>query len=150
MSTTEVRTSGSPLPPGFALVMESDADLRATICNALTLDGYRVEEASDCAGVLAWRTKATGDLPDDFLLALGAGEVDTDWEALRVALDEDALLSRAAVIVLLTIRNGLTFPARARIVQKPFDMENLLALVASDMASSRGRAVGRAHSPADG
>ena len=47
-------------------------------------------------------------------------------------------------------RNGLTFPARARIVQKPFDMENLLALVASDMASSRGKAVGRAHSPADG
>jgi len=150
MSTTEVRTSGSPLPPGFALVMESDADLRATICNALTLDGYRVEGVSDCAGVLAWRSEAAGDLPDDFLLALGAGEVDTDWEALRVALDEDAGLSRAAVIVLLTIRNGLTFPARARIVQKPFDMENLLALVASDMASSRGKAVGRAHSPADG
>jgi len=150
MSTTEVRTSGSPLPPGFALVMESDADLRATICNALTLDGYRVEEASDCAGVLAWRTNAAGDLPDDFLLALGAGEVDADWEALRVALDEDALLSRAAVIVLLTIRNGLTFPARARIVQKPFDMEHLLAIVASDMASSRGRVVGRANSPADG
>ena len=144
MINTELRNTRTGAA-GFALVMESDADLRATICNALTLDGYRVEEVSDCAGVLALRTRAAGDLPNDFLLALGAGEVDADWQALRVALDEDAVLSRAAVIVLLTIRNGLTFPARARIVQKPFDMERLLALVASDMASR----VGRAHSPAD-
>jgi hypothetical protein len=41
------------------------------------------------------------------------------------------------VIVLLTIRNGLTFPKRARIVQKPFAIDALLALVASDMAASR-------------
>ena len=44
------------------------------------------------------------------------------------------MLSHAAVIVLLTIRNGLNFPARARILQKPFALEKLLALVASDMA----------------
>ena len=47
------------------------------------------------------------------------------------------MLSRAAVIVLLTIRNGLTFPARARILQKPFAIEKLLTLVASDMTRRR-------------
>lgn len=123
-------------PRGFALVMEADVDLRAMICSALVSEGHRVESVADCAGVLAWRS-GVEPLPDDFLLALGAGRVDPDWEALRVALDEDAVLSRAAVIVLLTIRNGLTFPKRARIVQKPFAIDALLALVASDMAAPR-------------
>ena len=120
---------------GFALVMESDVDLRDTICSALVLEGHRVESVSDCAGVLSWR-KSLGPLPDDLLLALGAGEFDPDWATLRVALDEDAVLSRASVIVLLTIQNGLTFPARARIVQKPFAIEKLMALVASDMKAA--------------
>jgi hypothetical protein len=40
------------------------------------------------------------------------------------------------VIVLLTIRNGLTFPARARILQKPFAMEELRALVDSDVRAA--------------
>jgi hypothetical protein len=47
------------------------------------------------------------------------------------------VLARTAVIVLLTIRNGLTFPARARILQKPFAIEELLALVASDVAAAQ-------------
>jgi hypothetical protein len=71
------------------------------------------------------------------VLALGAGELDPQWKTLQVALDGDAVLARTAVIVLLTIRNGLTFPARARILQKPFAIEKLLALVASDVAASR-------------
>ena len=123
-------------PRGFALVMESDADLRGMICSALLSEGHRVESVADCAGVLAWRS-SVGALPDDLLLALGAGRLDPDWETLRLALDEDAALSRAAVIVLLTIRNGLSFPKRARIVQKPFAIDALLALVASDMAAAR-------------
>ncbi len=133
MSNIEKRRS-RPRPPGFALVMEPDLELRAVIREALLLDGHRVECVADCAGVLARRSKV-GPLPDEFVLALGAGELDPDWETLQVALDDDAMLSRAAVIVLLTIRNGLTFPVRARILQKPFAMEELLALVASDMAA---------------
>jgi hypothetical protein len=133
MSTTQTHQAGPP--PGFALVMEPDADLRATLCAALALDGYRVESVADCAGVLAWRDGAA-PVPDDFLLALGARDLDPDWKKLCIALDEDVGLSRAAVIVLLTIRNGLSFPDRARIVQKPFDMDALMALVASDMASA--------------
>jgi len=124
-----------PGPPGFALVMESDVDLRAVIRAGLLLDGHRVECVPDCAGVLAWRS-SVGPLPDAFVLALGAGEADPDWATLQVALDDDAVLSRAAVIVLLTIRNGLTFPARARILQKPFAMEELLALVTSHVAAA--------------
>jgi len=130
----------SPGPQGFGLVMESDVDLRAVICSALLLDGYRVECVSNCAGVLA-RRKNVGALPDELVLALGAGELDPDWGALKLALDEDAVLMRVAVIVLLTIRNGLTFPARARILQKPFAIEELLALVASDVAAAQRRPV---------
>ncbi|MFL5412851.1 MAG: hypothetical protein ACJ79D_15905 [Myxococcales bacterium] len=118
-------------PTGFAVVMESDLDLRAVLRDALVLDGHRVECARDCAAVLARR----GPPPDELVLALGGADPDPEWETLRGALDRDAVLSRAAVIVLLTIRNGLTFPSRARIVQKPFAMEKLLALVASDMAT---------------
>jgi DNA-binding response OmpR family regulator len=122
-------------PPFFALVMESDLDLCAVIRAGLQLDGHRVECVADCAGVLAWRS-SVGPQPDEFVLALGAGDLDPDWKTLQLALDDHAVLSRAAVIVLLTIRNGLEFPARARILQKPFAMEKLLALVASDMAAS--------------
>jgi len=121
--------------PAFALVMEADLDLCAMLRTALLLDGHRVECVADCAGVLAWRDNA-GPVPNEFVLALGAGEQDPEWETLKSALDDDAALSRAAVIVLLTIRNGLTFPARARILQKPFALEELLALVASDMAAA--------------
>jgi DNA-binding response OmpR family regulator len=132
---TGIRKAGAGAV-GFALVMESDVDLRATICSALLLEGHRVESVADCAGVLSWR-KGLGPFPDDLLLALGAGQLDPDWAALRVALDEDAVLSRASVIVLLTIQNGLTFPARARVVQKPFAIEKLMALVASDMKAAQ-------------
>jgi DNA-binding response OmpR family regulator len=125
----------SKVTTGFALVMESDLDLRGVIHDALVLDGYRVECVSDCAAVLARRT-AVGPSPDELVLALGAGDEDPDWNTLLGALDQDRALSRAAVIVLLTIRNGMTFPARARIVQKPFAIEELLALVAADMATA--------------
>jgi len=122
-------------PPFFALVMESDLELRAVLRAGLELDGHRVECVADCAGVLAWRS-FVGPQPDEFVLALGAGDLDPDWKTLQMELDDHAVLSRAAVIVLLTIRNGLTFPSRARVLQKPFAMEELLALVASDMAAA--------------
>jgi DNA-binding response OmpR family regulator len=134
MSTT-VKPRAREGPPFFALVMESDVDLRAVIQTGLQLDGHRVECVADCAGVLAWRSCA-GARPDEFVLGLGAGDLDPDWETLRMELDDHAALSPAALIVLLTIRNGLTFPARARVLQKPFAMEELLALVASDMAGA--------------
>ena len=134
MSNIEKRKSPAGLP-GFAVVMESDPELCAVIRAALLLDGHRVECVSDCAGVLAWRSNV-GPLPHAFVLALGAGEPDPDWATLQVALDDDVVLSRAAVIVLLTIRNGLTFPSRARILQKPFAMEKLLALVTSDLSAT--------------
>ena len=124
-----------PGPPGFALVMEPDLDLRAVIRTGLLLDGHRVECVPDCAGVLAWRSKV-GPFPDAFVLALGSAEPDPDWATLQVALNDDVVLSRAAVIVLLTIRNGLTFPARTRFLQKPFAMEELLALITSDVAAA--------------
>jgi len=120
---------------GFALVMESDLDLRGVIHDALVLDGHRVECVSGCAAVLARRT-GSGPSPDELVLALGAGDEDPDWNTLRAVLDQGTAFSRAAVIVLLTIRNGMTFPARARIVQKPFAIEELLALVAADMATA--------------
>src|SRR5256885_1357566 len=110
---------------GLALVMESDLDLRGVIHDALVLDGHRVECVPDCAAVLSRRTSG-GPLPDEFVLALGAGKQDPDWDTLRGALDQDEVLSRAAIIVLLTIRNGMTFPARTRFVQKPFAMEDRL------------------------
>lgn len=141
MSTSEKPASekpaSRPTAPGFALVMEADLDLRAVIRAALLLDGHRVECVEDCAGVLAWRRDKVGPVPDEFVLALGAGQLDPEWETLKSALDDDAMLSRAPVIVLLTIRNGLSFPVRARILQKPFAIEKLLALVASDMAAAR-------------
>jgi len=67
----------SPGPPGFALVMESDLDLRAVIRAALLLDGHRVECVPDCAGVLAFRTHGLPQ-PHAFVLALGAGDLDPD------------------------------------------------------------------------
>ena len=108
-----------PGPPGFALVMESDLDLRAVIRAALLLDGHRVECVPDCAGVLAWRRSSVDPQPHAFVLALGAGEPDKDWATLQRALDDDVVLSRSAVIVLLTIRirnglNGRSYSLRCR------------------------------------
>jgi hypothetical protein len=101
---------------------------------ALRAEGYRVELAADCASVLAWRTAAPP--ADELILALGAGERDPDWETLRLALDEDRLLERSSVIVPLALPNGFTFATRARIVQKPFAIEAVFGLVASDAADS--------------
>lgn len=120
---------------GLALVMEPDADHRATLGSALSLEGHRVESMSDCASVLEWCAR-TGPAPDDIVLALGAGAPDPGWKSLRRALDDDWVLSRVALIVLLTIRDGLTFPKRARVLQKPFAMDELLALVAADVAAA--------------
>ena len=125
-------------PSGLALLMESDVELSAVIRAGLLLDGHRVESMANCAEVLAWRARG-GPVPGAFLLALGAGEADPDWDALHAALDEDEALAGIAVIVLLTIRNGLTFPARARVVQKPFELERLMEMVASDMRAAAGR-----------
>src|SRR3954470_15861605 len=82
-----------PTATGFALVMESDIDLRGVICDALVLDGHRVECVADCAAVLA-RRPSGATLPDEFVLALGAGENDPDWDTLRGALYRGAGPSR--------------------------------------------------------
>jgi hypothetical protein len=129
--------SAKTWPQGFVLVMEPDADVRAMMGTALRADGRRVELLPDCASVLAWRSAAP--IADELILTLGAGERDPDWEALRLALDEDPRLAKAPVIVVLTILNGFTFPKRARIVQKPFAIETLLSMVASDVADSLRR-----------
>jgi DNA-binding response OmpR family regulator len=133
MSTND---GGNGAARGFAVVMEPDADLRGMICTALLLEGHRVECADDCKSVLSFR-ESLGGAPGDLLLALGAGNPDPDWGRLRRALDDDPVLSQAPVIVLLTIRNGLSFPKRARIVQKPFALDALLALVAADFEAAR-------------
>jgi hypothetical protein len=136
MSSMSTQHGGNGAADGFALVMESDADLRGMICSALLLEGHRVECVPDCRSVLSLHESA-GPWPGELLLALGAGDPDPDWGRLHAALDDDRVLSRAAVIILLTIRNGLTFPKRARIVQKPFALDALLALVASDFEAAR-------------
>jgi len=106
------------------LVVDDDQEIREMIAEALALDGYRVISASN--GKIALE-QAREEPPDLIVLDLMM-PVMNGWEFLE-AQREDPDLAPVPVIV------DTAFPetqldGAAAILQKPFDVDTLLATVA--------------------
>jgi CheY-like chemotaxis protein len=106
------------------LVVDDERDICDVMAEALTLDGHRVLTASN--GQMALE-QARKDRPDLIVLDLMM-PVMSGWEFLE-AQREDPALASVPVIV------GTAFPetqvdGAAVILQKPFDVDTLLAAVA--------------------
>jgi CheY-like chemotaxis protein len=117
------------------LVVDDDQEIRSMIAEALALDGHRVLTASN--GQMALE-QARRHHPDLIVLDLMM-PVMSGWEFLE-ARREDPDLASVPVIV------DTAFPeaqidGAAVILQKPFDVDTLLATVARLHAGGRGHHV---------
>jgi CheY-like chemotaxis protein len=113
--------------PLRVLVIEDDPDLRPTIADLLSLEGFSVATAAHGAAALASLT-AANELPDVILLdwlmpVMSGGE-------LLDALEKDARLGTIPVVVLSGARGLARLPCeRAQVVRtlsKPFAIEPMI------------------------
>jgi CheY-like chemotaxis protein len=109
---------------GRILVVEDDPDIRETLSEALGFEGYEVTAASN--GREALDALRRGPRADVILLDLMM-PVMSGWEFRRVQLDDPALAGIPVVVV------SASAPGNARpdrLLPKPFDIDDLLAVVA--------------------
>ena len=113
------RTTHGP----HVLVVEDDADIRNGIAEALTLERYAVSVARHGVEGLA---AARAGAPDLVLLDLAMPVL--DGAGFLAERSEDPTLSRIPVVV-LTARGAVEI-AGCEVLAKPFDLDELLAVVA--------------------
>ena len=113
---------------GFAatiLVVEDDADLGETVCEVLTVSGYKAVRAVD--GVAALEALGQGVLPDLILLDLMMPRMD-GW-AFRDAQLRDKRLKDIPVVVLSAV-GEISKPIKAdRLLRKPVEPQTLLKTI---------------------
>jgi two-component system response regulator MprA len=108
------------------LIIDDEPQLRATVCEALVLEGYEVMEASNGAEAL---TMLAGSQPDAIVLDLSMPVMD-GWEFRRAQL---ASYPKIPVIVLSALdpTNERLGELHADVViAKPFDLDTLYGAVA--------------------
>ncbi len=107
------------------LIIEDDADVRSAIADALAGEGHSVAEAGDGIEGLE---RARDHRPDVILLDLMMPGMD-GW-AFREAQRRDGELAGVPVVIISAClpEDLLALDAAARL-DKPFDLENLLALL---------------------
>ena len=115
-----VRSRAAPL----ILVVDDEYDIRDLIAEALTLDGYDVNTASN--GKVALQL-AQENRPDLIVLDL-LMPVMSGWEFME-ARRGDAELTAIPVVV-VTASFDYEVQGAAALLRKPFDLETLLTLVA--------------------
>ncbi|HEY6417780.1 MAG TPA: response regulator [Candidatus Binataceae bacterium] len=107
------------------LVVEDDPDLGETLCEILTMSGYRASHAVD--GVAALEMLRDGDLPDLILLDMMLPRLD-GW-GFREAQLRDKTLKGIPVVVLSAV-GEIVKPINAdHILRKPVTSETLLATI---------------------
>ncbi len=129
---------GAPYPP--VIVVEDDESLRTLLAHYLGKEGYPVEAVPDGAAALQAleRRRALGAPPGVVLLDLMLPRVS--------GLDVLGYLEAAAVdvpVVVMSVYDHLLIAAAARgadgVLIKPFDLEQLLPVVARYCESARRR-----------
>jgi CheY-like chemotaxis protein len=109
----------------LVLVVEDDEDTREALGEVLVDEGYSVSEASDGATALR---RLRSQRPDVMLLDLGLPEMRGE-ELLRMKASDPALASIPVVVLSGIARPGPTMPGVTAIVPKPFDLDDIVALV---------------------
>jgi DNA-binding response OmpR family regulator len=110
---------------GAILVIDDDAGIRETLADFLRSEGFRVDLASDGAEGLERLAAAR---PDLILVDLNMPGMDGGQFLQRLRADADG---RALQVVLMTGRRsaGLAAGAADALLQKPFELDDLLAVV---------------------
>jgi CheY-like chemotaxis protein len=108
----------------LVLVVEDDEDTRAALGEILADEGYSVSEASDGATALR---RLNSQRPDLVLLDLGLPEM--RGEELLRSKASDPALAAIPVIVLSGATRQVGLPGVSASVPKPFDLEDVVALV---------------------
>jgi CheY-like chemotaxis protein len=121
------------MEPQRILIVDDDVDLRHTLCELLSDEGYRVQGAENGAEALAL-LRSGAPLPHLLLLDLMMPVMD-GWQ-LRAALRSDPRLAHLPVVVLTASRNLGRSPALEvnALAYKPLQLERLLDLVAQHAA----------------
>lgn len=111
------------------MIIDDDDDLRNALTFIMTAQGYAVTAFADARRALS--ALDTGPLPFLILLDLMMAGM-SGWE-FRAAQLADARLNPIPVVVLTaanTLSDGVYTLSGAEIVQKPFALDELLALIA--------------------
>jgi len=111
------------------LVVDDDADHRATLCTVLEESGYRVDGAHQ--GQAALDRMLAGELPDLILLDLCMPVMD-GW-AFSAALKEHPHLARIPVVVMSGRGEGAlsAAPVSAGYLLKPLDLKQVLEIIST-------------------
>lgn len=111
---------------GDVLIVEDDEEVRESLFDVLSMEGYRVRCASH--GGEALEQLSRGPAPSLILLDLMMPVMD-GWEFLR----QRARLGQgeAVPVLVLTALNNATVPAATAVLRKPVKIDELLACVRS-------------------
>jgi two-component system NtrC family sensor kinase len=122
-------------PPGRILVVEDDVPLAGLICDALEADGHRTERAADGVEALERLAAAAFDLviADVKMPRMGGERLSEELRRRHPALSARLLLTTGDTVGAdpdeLSARTG------ARVLRKPFDLEELRHCVKDRLAS---------------
>lgn len=117
------------------MIIDDDDDLRSALSFIMTAQGYEVTAFGDARRALS--ALATGPLPFLILLDLMMAGM-SGWE-FRAAQLANTRLTPIPVVVLTaanTLSDGVYTLSGVEIVQKPFALDELLALVARHAIAS--------------
>lgn len=112
---------------GTVLVIEDDADVRDAIVCVLEGVGYRALSAED--GTAGLELLRSGDRPDVILLDLMMPGMD-GYEFRSAQLADESIASIPVIVLTADWRRTPTADmGKVRFLQKPFELEDLLAAV---------------------
>jgi len=115
---------------GRILLVDDDEDIRATLGAVLQAEGYEVVEARN--GLHALQQLMRSPLPRAILLDMTM-PVMTGFEFLDFQKEDPRI--RAIPVVAVTVHAKVAdLPGVARVVRKPFDLEQLLAVLREVLA----------------
>jgi len=115
---------------GRVLLVDDDEDIRATLGAVLQAEGFEVVEARN--GLHALQQLMRNPLPLAILLDMTM-PVMTGFEFLEIQKEDPRI--RAIPVIAVTVHAKVAdLPGVARVVRKPFDLEQLLAVLREVLA----------------
>ena len=107
------------------VVIDDDKDLRDTLCDALSVEGFDVSGFSDATEAIR---RIESGLPADLILLDLMMPIMNGWQFCQYRATSAAL--QRVPMVLITARHGVAPPAGvSEVLLKPFDLDALSAVI---------------------